>query len=241
MKSALPKAVPSSIAPSTGVNTVSVNEDPTKGPHKPMTGSAIVPEVPRTEVAGEIAAQPHFNGGSSDSAANFLGGSAGAPSVPPDGFLFKQGPISEHYLSVNQAKDPYCKVNNPPTRGMWTRIQMFLNGIATSQDTDTAGWKARHPQQRTSVMRNALPPHGIGYAPETYTPRQLPQIAKTNRIDPRPIGTDAYGTGVLNTDTYGAGQTAGGIGGSNYTPTPGPPPTNSITSPVDTGGMPTWG
>ena len=239
MKTAIPKAVPSAVAPS-GVNPVQVDKVPQREPYQPMKGSSVNPKVPRTEVEGEISPQPHFTGGG-DTALNFESGSRGAPSVPVDGFLFHAGSIDSHYLTEFESANPYRKVNNPPTRGMWTRIQVFLNGIATSQDTDTTGFKARHPQQRTSVMRNALPPHGIGYAPETYTPRQLPQIARVNRIDPRPLGTDRYGTGVLNTDTYGAGQTAGGIGGNSYTPSPGPPPVNSVTNPADTSGMPSWG
>lgn len=239
MKNSIPKAVPSAVQPS-GINPVPINKEAQREPYQPMTGSSVNPKVPRTEVEGDPAPQPHFSGGG-DNAGNFQAGSKGAPSVPVDGFLFKAQPIDSHYTAPEEGRNPYYKVNNPPTRGMWTRIQNFLNGIATSQDTDNAGWKARHPQQRTSVMRNTLPPHGMGYAPEMSAPRQNTQARHTNRIDPRPIGTDPYGTGVLNTETYGAGQTAGGIGGNNYTPTPGPPSTNSITSPADTSGMPTWG
>lgn len=115
-----------------------------------------------------------------------------------------------------------------------------------------AGWKERHPQQRTSVMRNTLPPHGAGYAPETAVPHQLPQSPNTYKYNPQ-IGTQAYGSGhviaggyqhgrVLNSDTYGAGQTAGGIGGNQYTPAQGPPDTTSTAgNPGPASGMPTWG
>lgn len=239
MKSAVARAVPSAVAPS-AANTVPVNQDPIKGPYEPMKGSSINPEVPRTPVEGEIAPQPYFTGGNSSTSEHYLAGSSGAPSVPPSGFLFTAGPIDSHYMSEAETCNPYRKVNNPPTRGAWTRIQMFLNGIATSQDTDNTGFKQRHPQQRTSVMRNALPPHGIGYAPATSEPRQGAQSVPFNRIQPV-TGTDRYGTGVLNSDTYGAGQTAGGIGGNNYTPQPGPPSTNAITAPADNSGMPSWG
>lgn len=236
---ALPKAVNPAIPPASTSSNVPVRDTPQLGPYEPMSGSSIVPVVPVTKTEGSTPGQPMFTGGGG-SGHSFAAGSEGAPSVPRDGFLFKQGPIDVHYVNPAETRNPYTRVNNPPTRGKWQRLQSFLNGIATSQDTDNAGWKERHPQQRTSVMRNALPPHGDGYSPETFVPRQLPQAVRYNKIQPA-VGTDKYGTGVLNSDTFGAGQTAGGVGGSNYTPAPGPPVTNSITSPGDTTGMPTWG
>lgn len=239
MKNSIPKAVPSAVHPSASY-PVDINDEPQRGPYQPMTGSSVNPEVPRTEVEGSPASQPFYSGGGgSDVYAE--GGSSGAPTVPVDGFLFKARPVDSHYMSELEERNPYHKVNSPPTRGMWTRIQNFVNGIATSQDVDNAGWKQRHPQQRTSVMRNLLPPHGMGYNPQSFAPFQQPQQVNIDKINPRPIGTDAYGTGVLNADRLGAGQTAGGIGGSNYTPVPGPPVTNAVTNPQDTSGMPTWG
>jgi hypothetical protein len=251
MGSAVGKAIPSAVAPSAS-NSVPVLTEPQLGPYQPMTGSSVIPVVPQTGTPGEASPQPGF-GGAWGTGSQFNSGSAGAPSLPPDGFLFRQGPIDAHYLSESETRNPYGKVNNPPTRGMWTRIQQFVNGIATSQDTDLTGVKARHPQQRTSVMRNALPARGIGYAPETYEPRQLPQRENTSKYLPS-TGTQAYGVttpnggtgavkGVLNSDTYGAGQTAGGIGGSQYTPQPGPPATYSTASQdiANYSGMPTWG
>jgi hypothetical protein len=159
--------------------------------------------------------------------------------VPTDGFLFRKGPIDPHYQVAEQTRDPYAKVNAPGTYGWRTRMQQFANHIAYNQVTDTTGMKISGPQQRTSVMLNALPPIGA-FGTESYTPRQMPQAVAYNRIR-QVTGTDAYGTGVLNSDSLGAGQTAGGIGGSNYTPTPGPPATNSISNPPAVAAEPTWG
>lgn len=228
--------------PLSASNTVPVLTEPQLGPHYPMSGSSIIPVVPRTQVEGEenILPNPGY-GGRASSAAQYNAGGSAAPSLPGNGFLFTPGPIDSHYTSEAESYNPYKRVNSPPTRGMFTRMQDFINGIATSQDTDNAGWKERHPQQRTSHMRNTLPPHGGGYAPETYTPRQMPQAPRWNRIQPA-TGTQAYGTGVLNSDQFGAGQTAGGIGGSNYTPSPGPPSTTSTAGTSSDGsGMPVWG
>jgi hypothetical protein len=240
---ALPKAVPSAVAPSTQ-NSVPILTEAQLGPYQPMSGSAINPVVPRTEEMGadEISPQPGF-GGRGTTGEPFSAGSEGAPSVPGmNGALFTPGPIDTHYVSEAEARNPYSKVNNPPTRGMFTRIQPFANHIAqTPQDVDPNGFRISPAQQRTSVMRNQLPNHGIGYAPETATPRALPQRVRFNRIQPT-TGTDPYGSGVLNNDTLGAGQTAGGIGGNNYTPDPGPPDTTSTAGanqPVTD--MPTWG
>jgi hypothetical protein len=240
--SALTKAVPSAVAPSTQ-NSVPVLTDPQLGPHMPMTGSAINPVVPRTEEIGadEISPQPGF-GGRASTGEPFQAGSSGAPTVPGmNGVLFTSGPIDSHYTSEAETRNPYSKVNSPPTRGMFTRVQAFVNGIRTSQDTDNAGWNERHAQQRTSVMRNQLPNHGMGFAPEMAAPHVLPQRAHVNRLMPT-TGTDRYGTGVLNNDTLGAGQTAGGIGGNNYTPDPGPPETTSTAGmPQPNSDMPMWG
>jgi hypothetical protein len=128
----------------------------------------------------------------------------------------------------------------------WTTLtrmprSMTLRHVECGRESSLSrsGFKLSGPQQRTSVMRNQLPPHGIGYAPETYVPRQLPQATRYNKIVPT-VGTDRYGTGVLNTDTFGAGQTAGGIGGNNYTPSPGPPNTNNLSASASSA-EPTWG
>lgn len=239
MQTSLKKSVPSAVAPSTG-NSVPVLTEPVLGPYEPMKGSARVPEVPVHDQEGMPRAQPGF-GGFGGNATQLGAGNTGAPSVPVDGFLFKPGPIDVHYQNETQASNPYAKVNNPPTRGMFTWVKAFVNHIATSQDVDNTGFRARHPQQRTSYMRAALPPHGAGYAPETFIPRQLPQHPNTYKFNPA-TGTGPFGAGVLNSSTLGAGQTAGGIGGNQYTPTPGPPATTSTAGNVnDTSGMPTWG
>lgn len=238
MASSVPKAVPSAVAPSASGNRVPVLTRAQLGPHQPMTGSAHVPVVPRTPVEGEIPDQPGYGYGTTTGSGPDNG--MGAPSVPGmNGVLFTPGPIDSHYTDTTQARNPYGKVNNPPTRGMFTRIQMFLNHIATSQDVDSAGWKAQHPQQRTSVMRNTLPPHADGYSPQTFIPHQLPQAVPVYKYPPA-VGTQAYGTGVLNSDTFGAGQTAGGVGGSNYTAPVGQPLTTQV-NPSVTPGMPSWG
>ncbi len=180
------------------------------------------------------------------------------PSAQNSGGLFPNAPIDPHYQSVFEGTsgalrdgNPYGKVNNPATRGMFTWVKDYINGIATSQDVDTAGWKQRHAQQRTSHMRITPPPHGGGYAPETAVPHQLPQSPNTYKYNPV-TGTQPYGSGhviaggyqhgrVLNSDTYGAGQTAGGIGGNQYTPTPGPPDTTSTAGNEGPDYMPLWG
>jgi hypothetical protein len=241
----VPKAVPSAVAPSVGNDNVPVLTKPQKGPYKPMSGKSINPVVPRTIDENEpgeqvTPSQPGF-GGAYGRSGQPNTGSAGAPSVPENGFLFTQGSIDSHYLSeINKVA---TKVNNPPTRGKWQRIQTFLNHIAQSpQNVDPNGFRIEPPQQRTSVMRNVLPPHGDGYSPETFTPKQGPMAVRFNRIIPT-TGTDPYGSGVLNNDTWGAGQTAGGVGGNQYSPTPGPPETTSTAS-APTGNastMPTWG
>jgi len=233
-----PKAVPNAVAPSTS-NSVMILKVPQLGPYKPMTGSSINPQVGRTPVEGQPSPQPQF-GGYATAGSEFSAGSEGAPSVPVNGFLFIPQPIDQHYQNTYQGRNPYGKVNNPPTRGMWTRIQEFPNHIAYNQVTTQTGFKISGPQQRTSVMRNTLPPLGAGYAPETFTPRQQPQAIRFNRIRPS-TGSDPYGSGVLNNDTLGAGQTAGGIGGNQYTPQPGPPDTTSTSGTNSTSTETTWG
>ena len=238
----VPKAVPSAVPVSTGNDNVPVNSEPQRSPYKPMQGKPVIPVVPRSDEQSEkhLPAQPHY-GGAGYNGYSPESGSPGAPSVPPNGYLFTQGPIDPHYLSEWEPANPYGKVNNPPTRGMLTFVKQYLNHIAYSQNYDNTGFRLSGPQQRTSVMRVTPPPHGIGYAPETYNPRQMPQADNTYKFNPV-TGTDPYGSGVLNADTFGAGQTAGGIGGNRYTPAPGPPATQSTADqPGNPSGMPTWG
>jgi hypothetical protein len=241
----VPKAVPSAIAPSYN-NSVPILSEAQLGPYKPMSGSAIIPVVPRTEQDdnGQMHAQPGY-GGVGKSGGELIQGSEGSPSVPGmNGVLFTSGPIDSHYVSEFEAKSPYAKINNPPTRGMFTWVKDYLNGISLGQQNKTeTGFNQRSPQQRTSWMRITTPPHGDGYSPETFTPRQQPQRPNTAKFLPA-TGTQGKGTGVLNSSTFGAGQTAGGIGGNQYTPTPGPPTTNSTASQDIANGrgtMPTWG
>jgi hypothetical protein len=242
------KAVASAVAPSVA-SSLKVLTQAQLGPYAPMTGSQIMPVVPATEPDGEITPQRSW-GNVGGAGVPFTGGSEGAPSVPDlGGAAFRSPPIDPHYQSEAQERDPYLKVNNPPTRGMNTFIKMFQNGIALgTQNRENTGWNVRSPQQRTSVMRFAPPAHGMGFTQQTYTPRQMPVQPNTFKYPPA-TGTVAYGSGspgrytrgVLNSDTYGAGQTAGGIGGSNYTPQPGPPVTNSTASNTTNPAEPTWG
>jgi hypothetical protein len=241
--SAVPQSVPSAVAPS-AKTSVPVNTQAQLGPYQPMSGSAVNPVVPRSGEPldqKELTPQPGY-GNVSSSSSQKDGGGDGSPSVPPmGGALFTPGPIDAHYVSEAEQGNPYFKVNNPATRGMWTRIQEFANHIAMSQNTTNTGFKVNGPQQRTSFMRNQLPNLGAGYAPETFTPKQLPQSDNTQKFLPS-TGTDTYGTGVLNSSTFGAGQTAGGIGGNLYTPAPGPPDTNSTAQAGNNvSGMPAWG
>lgn len=237
----VPKAVPSAVASSTQ-NSVPVLTEPQLGPYEPMSGSQVMTQVPRSDELKEkeLNPQPEY-GGAIGSGSQRASGGAGAPSVPVRGFLYSQGPIDTHYQSRSEDLNPYHRVNNPPTRGMFTWIKDYLNHIAFSQNTDNTGFKINGPQQRTSYMRVTPPPHGMGYAPEPSAPYQLPQSDATYKYNPT-TGTDPYGTGVLNSETFGAGQTAGGIGGNQYTPTPGPPDTNSTANAAgNPSGMPTWG
>ena len=238
---AVPKAVPSAVAPSVSGNNVDILTVPQLGPYKPMSGSQVLPVVPRTETGGETRPQPHWTS-VSGTGAPFTAGSEGAPSVPLNGYLYKQGPIDPHYLDQAETRNPYGKVNNPATRGLFTWVKGYLNHIAQSpQNVDPNGFRTMPSQQRTSWMRITPPAHGMGFAPETAVPRQLPQHANIAKFPPV-TGTQAYGTGVLNSDTFGAGQTAGGIGGNQYTPAPGPPAaTSTAGSQGNPSGMPVWG
>jgi hypothetical protein len=240
--SSIPRAVPSAVAPSTA-NTVPVNAGPTRDPRLTAQGGTRNPVVPKTPAEGIPAAQPSY-GSPGHTGVSPDYGSDGAPSVPPmNGILFRKSPADAHYTDTREVNDPYDKVNNPAPRGRYTWIKTFINGIGLgTQNRENTGWNIRQPQQRTSVWRPLMPGHAAGFAPQTFTPRQLPQTPRWNRDIPI-IGTDPYGTGVLNADTFGAGQTAGGIGGSRYTPPPGPPETISTADQgiSNSSGMPSWG
>jgi hypothetical protein len=241
--SAVPKSVPSSVpsAVPSASNSVPVNKQAQRGPYQPMTGSAVVPVVPRSDAPDpEMAQQPGY-GTIGKTGATLQSGATGAPSVPAQPTaLWKPGPIDVHYQDQNQGgKNPY-KVNRPKAKGLFTWVQNYANHIGLgSQNTDNAGWRQNGAQQRTSVMRVTPPAHGDGYAPQSYVPNQLPQQPNTYRFNPV-IGNNDPGT--LNSSTFGAGQTAGGIGGNQYTPSPGPPETNSTAQNASQdAGMPTWG
>lgn len=237
---AIPSAVPSAV---TGSNTVPVNQRAQRLPHQPMTGKSRVPYVPGGQADAETPWQPAY-ATVGTTGRTLESGSPGAPSLPLDGVLFKRGPADPHYL-VESGPPPVPKVNNPPTRGMLTFVKSYLNHVFQGkQHVDNAGWQQSAPQQRTSYMRFLPPPRGGGYAPETFTPRLNPQQPRTYRFNPT-TGNDAPGPRpgqflVLNTVTYGAGQTAGGIGGNQYTPPASPPATTTVT-PGGSSGMPTWG
>lgn len=234
----VPSAVPSSVANSAD-NSVQVLTSAQLGPYQPQTGSSINPKVPNSnDPNSPPPPQPTFTGGLGQSCPSEYAGSKGAPSVPTDGFLFRAPPIDPHYMVETETRNPYATTGRPGTRGWWTRVQSFANHIAYNQNTTNTGFKVNGPQQRTSVMLNALPPQGE-FGTQSYIPTQQPQAVRYNRIRPS-TGSDPYGSGVLNNDTYGAGQTAGGIGGSNYTPYPAPPPTNSLTTP-EASPEATWG
>lgn len=254
MANSVPKAVPSAVAP-TAQNSVNYLTGPQAGPLNASTNNSYAPKVPGGPTE-KVTPNPTMGSAPCTTGMERESGSSGAPTVPDmNGVLFRKGPVDSHYQSEFQGDtDPYHKVNNPPTRGMFTFVKGYINGIFTSQDKDNAGWHVRHPQQRTSWMRVTPPPHGAGYAPEIYEPKQQPQNPNTYKYMPS-TGTQPYGSGtprptgggyqhgrVLNSDTFGAGQTAGGIGGNQYTPTPGPPETNSTAGNyTDNTGMPSWG
>jgi hypothetical protein len=240
VQQAIPSAVPSAVA---RAGSVPVNGKAQRQPRIPMSGKSSVPYVPGGDPAAGTPWQPSFatSGGTGAALAE---GSAGAPSVPADGVLFKRGPIDAHYL-VPSGQNPYARVNSPPTRGLFTWVKSFANHVFNGkQNVDNAGWQQSSPQQRTSYMRITPPALGGGYAPETYVPRQMPQQPNTYRFNPT-TGNSAAGPVrgqalVLNSATYGAGQTAGGIGGSGYTE-PVPPPDTVPVTPAGGGGMPVWG
>jgi hypothetical protein len=241
---AVPQSVPSAVAPSAG-NSVKINQRPQRGPHKPMTGKSYVPAVPANADPEDAGLQPGYGGAGSAGGPPDTG--QGAPSVPGmGGVLFTPGPLDVHYQSEVEAYNPYA-VNRPAAPGLFTWVKGYLNHIGLGvQNTDTTGFRQTGAQQRTSWMRITPPAHGSGFAPATSTPRQLPQRANTSKYLPstgttRPGPVRGQGI-VLNSSTFGAGQTAGGIGGNQYTPTPGPPETTSTAGLVQNpGGMPVWG
>lgn len=232
-----PSAVPSALDPA---NSLPINSTAQAGPYEPMTGSSNVPYVPGGQGDEETPAQPSY-ATTGKIGQTLQDGSTGAPSVPEQtGALWTQGPIDPHY-TVPSDRNVYANVNNPPTRGRYTWIKAFANHVFNGkQDVDNAGWQQNSPQQRTSYIRMLLPPRGNGYSPESYVPNQLPQQPRTQQFLPT-IGTDAPGVNILNSSTYGAGQTAGGIGGNSYTPPASPPSTNPVAPPQGDSGMPTWG
>jgi hypothetical protein len=246
---AVPKAVPSAVAPQ-AQNSVQVLTGPQlgpreKGPFSPLhPRNSVNPVVPRTEVDGEdgTPSNPRFGGTSSGGTGRISGGE-GAPSVPVNGYLFVQGPIDQHYTNADQGgRNPFRKINNPATEGKDTLTEDYGNNAAhDAQDVSLTGFRVRPGQQRTSHMRVQLPNKGRNGSPGIqFIPRYRPQTPATYKYMPA-TGTQQYGTGVLNSDTYGAGQTAGGIGGNQYTPTPGPPTTTSTANQSSTSAEPTWG
>ena len=233
-------AVPSAV---TKGNSVPVNQTAQRGPYEPMTGSSYVPYVPGNEVDEETPWQPAY-ATVGKTGQTLTAGSTGAPSVPGmNGALFTPGAIDPHY-TVPSAFNPYAKVNTHATRGMLTWVKAYANHVFNGkQNVSNTGWQQNSAQQRTSYMRITPPPHGAGYAPATSTPKQMPQQDRTYRFNPT-TGNDLPGPrrgqgNVLNSTTYGAGQTAGGIGGSQYAPTPSGPDTVPVTSTSTS--MPTWG
>lgn len=237
---AIPSAVPSAVA---RAGSVAVNGKAQRQPYTPMSGKSVVPMVPGGEADAETPWQPSY-ATTGTTGKTLDEGSPGAPSVPVDGLLFKRGPIDAHY-QVPSGQNPYAKVNNPPTRGMLTWVKAFANHVFQGkQNVDNAGWQQAAPQQRTSYMRITPPPHGAGYAPETATPRQQPQQPNTYRYNPTtgnsPPGVVPGQSIILNSSTYGAGQTAGGIGGNSYA-IPVAPPATAPVAPQGDSGMPTWG
>src|SRR5215469_11361059 len=132
----IPSAVPSAVTPA---NSVAVNQRAQRGPYQPMTGKSRVPYVPGGQAGAETPWQPAY-ATTGTTATTPQSGSPGAPSLPLDGFLFKRGPADPHYLA-EPGRDPYGKVNNPPTRGMLTFVKAYLNGIFQGkQNVDNAGW-----------------------------------------------------------------------------------------------------
>lgn len=240
---AVAPAVPSAV-PATGTTSVAIDTTPQRGPFHAATGAtSVVPEVPASGRPQEAPPAPEYAGVAASGSPAESGG-AGAPTVPAQTTaLFRRGPVDPHYAVADSGDvDPYKRVNSPPTRGRVEWLKTFANHVFLGkQNVDNAGWQVRAAQQRTSYMRMLLPPVGDGYSPQTYTPRQMPEAPHTYRFGPV-TGSDAYGSRrVLNRDTPGAGQTAGGQGGNLYSPTPGPPDTSTASSEPGNGGMPVWG
>jgi hypothetical protein len=233
MSSSVPVSVPRSTS-----NTVPINQGPMRGPASVSLGEKQIPKVPQTDV-GTSPAQPKLRSDYCHSTHVDFGN--GSPSVPDmNGVLFRAGPIDEHYRTEIEVTDPYKRVNNPPTNGMFTWIKQYVNGIGLgTQNKSNTGFNNRSPQQRSSYMRVSTPNKGIKYVGgEQFVPHAIPQ-APNIRKNVATVGTDPPGVRILNNSTFGAGQTAGGVGGNLYTPSPGPPETN-VTS-GNAGGMPTWG
>jgi|SRR5215469_15573011 len=242
MDSSVPKSVPTAVAPSTG-NSVQVLTEPNRQAFIASQGGVMNPVVPKTPAEGIPDAQPGYGNAYGQGSVNYSG-AEGAPSVPEmNGVLFRKSPADPQYLSESEGNNPpYDKVNNPKPQGRFNWFKTFQNYIGLGvQNRENTGWNVRAEQQRTSVWRPLMPQHGPGYEVYWFVPRQLPQSPRWNRDIPV-IGTDPYGSGVLNSDTFGAGQTAGGIGGNRYTPPPGPPPTTSTAGQASQpSGMPSWG
>lgn len=238
---AVPKAVPSAVNPA---NSVPVNEKAQRSPYVPTTGSSVVPYVPGHDDHEETPYQPEY--ATTGRVGKTLSTTVNAaPSVPGmNGVLFTAGPIDDHYHSVSGI-DPYAKVNAPKHVTPMGLLKSFANHVFNGkQNVDNAGWQQNSPQQRTSYMRvTALPSGSVGYAPETFEPRQQAQAPRTQRFLPT-IGTDqpgqVPGQGViLNSTTFGAGQTAGGRGGNQYTPPVAPPDTTPVAA--SNNSQPMWG
>lgn len=237
----IPSAVPSAVTPA---STVPVNQRAQRKPYTPPSGKSVIPYVPGGQAdPAEIPWQPSYATAGKVGAIP-SGGSAGAPSVPAqDTAIWTAGPIDLHYMAPSSA-DPYGKVNNPPTRGLFTFVKTYLNHVFNGkQDVDNAGWQQNSPQQRTSYMRVTPPPLGAGYAPEIYAVHLNPQQPRTYRFNPttgRDLPRMVPGQApILNSYTYGAGQTAGGQGGNNYAPPVPPPDTTPVAQ--SGGGYPVWG
>ena len=239
--SSVPAAVPSAVAPSTS-NSVDIDSSAQFGPRKAPTGSSKVPYTPGYVADPEQAHQPAYGHQSDVPGQEKQGGSAGAPSLPTDGFFWKPGPADPHYTDANEGNiRAYKKIGAQTTiAGVKNRLQSWVqDSFLGKQNVNEAGWQTRQAQQRQS---HAILPQNTGghFGTETYQPRQNPQAVRTQKYFP----TTGHGDpGTLNSSTFGAGQVAGGIGGNTYTPTPGPPETNSTSSnpPANPSGMPTWG
>jgi hypothetical protein len=237
---AVPSAVPSAVNPA---NSVPVNQKAQRSPYTAPTGSSVVPYVPDHNDEAETPWQPEYattgKVGRTHSTTE-----DSAPSVPDmNGALFTAGPIDSHYHTVSGI-DPYTTVGRPGTVGWQTWVKTFANHVFNGkQNVDNAGWQQNGPQQRTSYMRVTTPPHGPGYAPATSVPVQQPQASRTQRFLPA-TGTDQPGIRpgqaiVLNSTTYGAGQTAGGVGGNQYAPPVAPPDTTPVSAMSNA--QPMWG